>query len=222
MDSMVKAYCDHFNVPTFSLFNSAFDAGIATNDVRCDARVCFSRHGRVYTGFRHFPVFDLNLEGVKAILMARDPRDMLVSMYYSVTKSHVVPRNHHKFLQNRKLAAQMDIDEFSIERSKIYLNNFRRYRKKLPKDTLTTYRYEDVIYQKAAWLKDLIGHLALPADEQLIHSIAQEHDVFPQQEDSDKHIRQVHPGNYKKKLKPETIAVLNEKLGEFLHHFNYA
>ena len=95
MDNMVRHYCAQFDIPTFSLFNAAFDVGIQTSQIMEDAAVCFSNAGRIYTGFRHYPAFELELADVHCILLVRDPRDMLVSHYYSVTKSHVVPVTQH-------------------------------------------------------------------------------------------------------------------------------
>ena len=221
MDGMIRVYCKSFNIPTFSLFNAAFDSGIPTGEVGEDAAVCFSGHGRIYTGFRHFPNFELDLTGVKSILLVRDPRDMLVSWYYSVTLSHVAPRKHRKFLEKRTQASLMSIDEFALDKARIYRNSFRKYQRMLPAETLNSYRYEDVIYKKSEWLQDLVTKLELPQDRQLIRKTAEKFDIFPENENQDKHIRQVHPGNYKNKLKTESIRKLNEELGEFLRFYNY-
>ena len=201
MDNMVRSYCREKGVPTFSLYNSAFGSGISTNEIMEDALVCFSETGRVYTGFRHYPRFDLELTNAPCILLVRDPRDMLVSMYYSISKSHVVPDKHIKFLQRRQEATSMSLDEFVLSKADQYLHNFLKYQEKLPVDTLKIYRYEDVIYAKRAWLTDLVKKLSLPRKRSRIKEIVQEFDIFPEAEEPDKHIRQVHPGNYKNKLK---------------------
>ncbi len=221
MDNMVRRYCKAHNIPSFSLFNSAFDSGIPTAEIMADAGICFTPNGRIYTGFRHYPAFDLDLEDSPCILLVRDPRDMLVSMYYSVLKSHVVPRGSHKFLKRRREAASMTIDEFVLKRADEYLLSFRKYQQKLPPQSLTTYRYEDIIYDKAEWLKNLVSKLGLPKDPELTRSIALEFDIFPETEHQERHIRQVHPGNYKTKLRTDTVNQLNEILGEFLNFYDY-
>lgn len=221
MDGMIRSYCKVHDVPTFSLFNAAFDSGVQTSDIMADAAVCFSKTGYIYTGFRHFPHFDIDLEGAPCLLLVRDPRDMLVSMYYSVLKSHVVPKKHSKFLLNRREAAKLSVDEFVLKKAENYLHNFERYRQKLPVENLTVYRYEDVIYDKAEWLRDMVGKLGLPQSPNRIRKIARDFDVFPGAERQEKHIRQVHPGNHKKKLKEETIDGLNNILSEFLNSYGY-
>lgn len=221
MDSMVRDYCQPLGIPTFSLFNSAFDSGIPTNEIQGDAKVCFTPTGCIYTGFRHFPRFDLDLADVNTILLVRDPRDMLVSMYFSVTKSHVVPFYHQAFKRIRAQASQMELDEFAIKKAGEYLKSFHLYREKLPADSLVTYRYEDVIYKKKDWLKGLVNHVELPKNRKLIRVVADKHDVFPEREDESKHIRQVHPGNFRKRLQPATIERLDEILAPFLDFYGY-
>lgn len=221
MDNMVRDYCNPLGIPTFSLFNAAFDSGVPTSEIQEDATVCFSSTGRIFTGFRHYPRFELYLRDVHTLLLVRDPRDMLVSMYFSVTKSHVVPFYHHAFKRNRAQASKMELNEFVIKKAGEYLSSFLRYQKKLPAESLVTYRYEDVIYKKRSWLADLVIKLDLPRNKKLIRMMADKYDVFPQREDERQHIRQVHPGNYRAKLKPETIEALNEKLSPFLDQYGY-
>jgi hypothetical protein len=51
--------------------------------------------------------------------------------------------------------------------------------------------------------------------------IASSQDVFPTEEQVDRHIRQVHPGNHKTKLRPETISELNKTFGATMAFFGY-
>jgi len=222
MDNMVRRYCSTYSIPTFSLFNAAFDSGIPTNEVMEDTALCFTKTGRIYTGFRHYPSYDLDLTDVTCVLLVRDPRDMLVSMYYSVTKSHVVPKKHLKFLNNRLEAKKMTVDEFVLRKAAEFNHNFKIYQQKLPFESLTTYRYEDIIYEKAKWMGDLVSKLNLPHDSDLIRDTAKKFDIFPAAEQQEKHIRQVHPGNHKNKLKKKTIEILNEQLSEFLERYGYS
>ena len=222
MDGMVRTYCKVIRVPTFSLFNAAFDAGIPTNEIGPDATRCFQPEGVVYTGFRHFPMFELGLQGHPCIWLVRDPRDMLVSLYYSVTLSHAVPPEHRLFREKRELAQSLSLEEFVLRNASTYLRSFERYREKLPRDSLTTYRYEDVIYAKADWLKALVGRLGLPLRRRLVRLIARRYDVFPGKEVPDAHVRQVHPGNHRAKLSAETRHRLGELLAPILDFHGYS
>ncbi len=221
MDNMISDYCRQVGTACFSLFGQAFAQGIRTSDVRSDALVCFRPEGFVYSGFRHYPQFTLPLENETIVLLVRDPRDMLVSLYFSIAKSHVIPKGNAKFKAEREQAVQQSIDEFVTQRADGYLRQFRRYEKQLDKLNVRVYRYEDVIYDKGPWLRDMVRVIGLPEKPDLIGSIASRFDVVPEQEQEAQHIRQVHPGNHRRKLKPETISKINQTLEPFLSAHGY-
>jgi len=221
LNNMVTDYCQQIGVPTFSLFNTTFDQGIPTQDIMKDAAVCFTESGYIYTGFRHFPAFDLNIGGAPAIWLTRDPRDMLVSLYYSVCKSHVIPRGLEFFKRNREQARKSGIDQFVLEKAKIVNGQFARYRKSLDGSNVKVYRYEDFIYKKGMWLTDIVAKLGLKHSSRLVDAVANRHDIIPSEEDENEHVRQVHPGNYASKLTDQTIQGLNESLSGFLEYFRY-
>ena len=221
LNNMVAAYCRQIDVPTFSLFNAAFDQGVPTQDIQQDASVCFNRSGCIYTGFRHFPAFDLDVTGAPAIWLTRDPRDMLVSLYYAVLKSHVIPKGLVSYAKNRADAEKLDVNQFVIQRPMIFTRHFQRYKKMLTDSNLKIYRYEDVIFEKEKWLTDSVARLGLVHRPELVRNIAEQFDVFPDREDENEHIRQVQPGNYKEKLTRRTIQKLNKSLADFLKYFDY-
>ena len=221
LNNMIASYCRQIGIPTFSLFNTAFDQGVPTQDIQEDASILFKKSGFIYTGFRHFPAFDLDVSGAPAIWLTRDPRDMLVSQYYSVITSHVIPEGLVFFKQNRLEARKIDINQYAIEKAMVFARQFRRYQTMLADSDLTVYRYEDVIYDKKKWLGNLISKLGLKHDRALVTAIANQFDIVPDKENKEKHIRQVHPGNHTKKLTAKTINELNILLSDFLKYFDY-
>jgi hypothetical protein len=221
LNNMVAAYCQYIDVPTFSLFGAAFEQGIHTQHIQEDALVCFKKTGYIYTGFRHFPGFDLDVTGAPAILLTRDPRDMLVSLYYSVLKSHLIPRGLESFKLARKATESIDINEFVIKKADYLAMQFKRYKNSLAGSDLKVYRYEDVIYEKEEWLADVVGKLGVRYDHKHLVNIAKHFDVIPDTENENEHVRQVHPGDHTKKLTPETIQELNKLLSGFLAYFDY-
>lgn len=221
MDNMLSAYCGVQGIAFFSLFGQAFSQGLRTAEVGEEALVCFQPEGYVYSGFRHYPEFTLPITDEPVVLLVRDPRDMLVSLYYSVTRSHVIPKGNKALQAERERANETTIDEFVLNRGRGYLGQFRRYQKQLEGKNLRTYRYEDIIYNKTDWLRQLIDFAGLPVNRKLIKKVALNYDVVPGDEQESEHIRQVHPGNYRKKLKAETIEQLSEQLHPFLSAYGY-
>lgn len=221
MDNMVSEYCASVGAPYFSLYDQAFSQGVRTGHIQRDAITCFDEGGIVFSGFRHFPSFDLPIKNSRVIWLVRDPRDMLVSLYFSIMESHVIPAGNEKLRREREQLSVISIDEFALKRARGYLMTFNRYQTKLEGTECRTFRYEDVVYKKSDWLYEIVAFAGLPSSPDLIESITHRHDIVPSREEVSKHIRQVHPGNFRKKLSTDTIAEINEILAPFLDEFGY-
>ncbi|MCF6263989.1 MAG: sulfotransferase [Xanthomonadales bacterium] len=221
LNGMIEAYCNYVNVPTFSLFNSAFDQGVHTSEIQEDSLKLFKKTGYVYTGFRHFPLFNMDIKGAPVVWLVRDPRDILVSLYYSILKSHVIPKGLVSLVKSRKATEKTDINQFVLNRAKTFNQQFQRYQKMLVSSDLKIYKYEDVIYEKEIWLTDIIAKLGIEYNPRLVRNIARDFNILPKKENNNKHIRQVHPGNHTTKLESQTIQELNKVLSEFLTCFGY-
>lgn len=221
MNNMVRDYCNQIDAPYFSLYDQAFAQGIRTADIDHDAEACFHSRGVVYSGFRHYPAFRLPTDGARQALLARDPRDMLVSLYFSLAKSHVIPAGNTSLEQQRRGLKDYPIEAFAVQRANGFVQTFRDYREKLPLDRCRIFRYEDVIYRKEEWLSELVEYCGLPVDASAIARIARQHDIVPASENESDHIRRVHPGDYRNKLSASVIARLNSTLTEFLEEFDY-
>jgi len=222
LNDLLFTYCPQMNVPVVSVFDQAFSQGLDTTNVRAESSAVFTNPGFVFSGFRHFPNFDLDVGANRCILLVRDPRDMVVSLYYSVTKSHVIPEGNESLRKNREQSLQKAIDEFVIDKMHSYVGQFKTYKEKLAGKQVKVYRYEDVIYDKATWLGDVLDYLEIDKSPALLKSVVQRFDVIPDTENETQHVRQVHPGNYKKKLSDSAIEKLTEKAKDFLTHYNYS
>jgi len=221
VDNMLADYCRACNYAYFSLFGQAFSQGITTSDVQRDALECFQRRGYVYSGFRHYPAFELPVDNAPAVLLVRDPRDMLVSLYFSIAKSHVIPTPESRLVKERALVLGLDLQQFVVKRAPGYARQLTQYLQALSGSDLLTIRYEDGIYDKKKMLTEIVKHYGMAFKTRLITRIAADHDIIPDAEDEEAHIRQVHPGNFRQRLKPGTIAAVNETLAPFLDQFDY-
>lgn len=81
LNDLLFTYCPQMNVPVVSVFDQAFSQGLDTTNVRAESSAVFTNPGFVFSGFRHFPNFDLDVGANRCILLVRDPRDMVVSLY---------------------------------------------------------------------------------------------------------------------------------------------
>jgi hypothetical protein len=74
------------------------------------------------------------------------------------------------------------------------------------------------------WISKIAEHLSIDLDEKekkQFMEISDDNIDIPEREDQKKHIRQKKPGDHKRKLKPETIEVLNSEFGAVLKALQY-
>jgi len=179
----------------------------------------------IYGGF-HFVPGMLNeqiLSNAGVMMLVRDPRDILTSLYYSVAISHRLPHGE----AGREMKAFRDsilntaIDDFVLKQARMATWVERLDRLSGMKDRGKTWRYEDVIFDKARWLDEMLAYLNLDVPRGRRRHIIQREDVVPTADRPGQHVRQVTPGDHRRKLKPETIDELNSLFKKFINLWNY-
>lgn len=229
LNSMLQDSCIESAVPVISPYSSAFTNGIVTNSIGNDLDdILFSR-GYAYLGFRHFVPYasKFDFSSVPILLLVRDPRDMLTSLYFSVKYSHVLPEKKgsafSKLQDERHRLMSTDIDSFVLSVVDKYVGIYDAYIRKLAGyDNVHVFRYEDVIFDKNNWLLDMLRLVNVELPAEIIRTIAAKHDIRPKGENVGAHIRQVTPGNYKKHLSDSCVARLNDKFANVLRTFDYS
>jgi hypothetical protein len=224
LTGIVEKIGAHLQIPLISPAQAAYRQGCEEDDLTKDICSLFSDTGYGFYGFRYLPSYlaGFDLSKFKKILLIRDPRDILVSLYFSVIKSHriTVGEAGKQLLQERETATKIDIDEYVLHNAECFLNRFYAYRL-IEDDRLKLYRYEDVIFCKRDWIQSILEFLNLELDENIVNDIVKSYDIFPNQEDPASHIRKVTPGDYKQKLKSSTIDRLNQQFSDILSHYGY-
>ncbi|BBO82778.1 hypothetical protein DSCO28_33440 [Desulfosarcina ovata subsp. sediminis] len=169
-----------------------------------------------------------NLDRYKIVLVTRDPRDLLVSEYYSVAYSHVAPsmkgNKYDVFKTKRSRTRELSIDEYVISESGRICDIFARYQSLLLDHFANAYvtTYEYMVFDFEAWLADLILYCEFDVSPSVLEFLITENmHKKPKKEDIHKHNRKGQPGDYKEKLKPETIQRLNETFNPILTRYHY-
>ena len=169
-----------------------------------------------------------DLEKYLVILMVRDPRDVLVSGYFSIAYSHVEPalgtEKYDDFLKNRANAQAMSIDDYAIAQCDAVYETYSRYKQLLLERHPSVYltRYEDMIDDFETWLRALISYCQFQVEPSLLNSLIEENEQLrPSRENVKRHIRKGRAGDYKEKLKAETINYIETKLAPVLLSFGY-
>jgi len=99
------------------------------------------------------------------------------------------------------------------------INAYREILKTHPRAKL--FQYEEIIYMKKKWITSMLHFLDWKLQPGQPLMLANKFNIVPDSEEESKHIRQVHPQNYMKKLKHETIKQINNEYRETLIRFSY-
>jgi hypothetical protein len=210
----------------------ALEAELHLNGERAvpqESQSLFLPGGYCYGALTHYPLdFDIPIMAqCRSTLIVRDPRDVLVSLYYSMKYSHPLPgetssRNlRNRFSEGRQFAHDTGIDRYVQVAMPQVRARLASYVRVLNLPTMKWFRYEDVIYRKREWVEEMCDHFLWNIKPSQRNAIADAYDVFPSEEEQDKHIRQVHPGNYKSQLQEATIRSIEAHFGDEMKVLGY-
>jgi hypothetical protein len=178
----------------------------------------FKPEGYVYSVFGGFVRGIPELEKYLIILMIRDPRDALTSVYYSNAFTHSMPigrTNESAFFANRNQTREMSVDEYVLSEKDQYCEKYRVYMKELENNpNVLVTKYEDMISDFPSWLDPILSFCSLSCSEATRNKLIAEARRLQNKP-------QVTPGDYRRKLMPETIAKLNADLADILSGYGY-
>jgi hypothetical protein len=185
-----------------------------------------------------------NIEQYDVLLHLRDPRDVLVSMFYSYCYIHpgeIAPNTGY-----RKDVAESGIDAFVLGKASASSSAYRgdygtgghvedlignlpqRYRAYidhlLGKPNVTLLKYEEMVCSYQTWLESFSRPFQLQDGARVVAELsARASELFPKRaSDTMTHMRHITPGDHRTKLMPATIAALNEIFGDTLRALGYA
>ncbi|BBD09309.1 sulfotransferase domain-containing protein [Desulfovibrio ferrophilus] len=164
------------------------------------------------------------------IFHARDPRDVLTSLFFSAAYSHPIKKNVFEPSEQTRLQwINEGIDSFVLGYTKAWTKRYEtiiELHQNLKHCNLV--KYEDMVLNYDRWLMQYLmsfKHLApgediRPLFTHCLVAFKDEFKIVP--EDVHRHKRKMVPGDYKEKLAPETIATLNTVFAPALEYFQYS
>ena len=167
----------------------------------------------------------------RIMIMRRDPRDAMVSLYYSMSYSHNpegIEGDNTGFLRNRQKLRQQDVCEGikTLLRTRgidstipefVYCTNMI-----LDHDDVVDLPYELLVNEPHTWLVKFVDEAGMQdfVDEQWIDEMAS-HLRPPEVEDPNSHKRRMKPGNWSDVFDDELKQMVIDKLGRRLEKFGY-
>lgn len=226
--NLVEELADACGKPHFALETELFSRGVALVDCPLELTQILEKPGYIFHGFRTQWILNYvrQFRTSRKLLLVRDPRDIAVSYYFSVTKSHTIPESgdvREKMLDQRRAANEIDVNTFVRSgRCDFVLANMRAFMRLVETDpNCRVYRYEDVIFKKREWVADIAKVCGLDAGTDKINEIADRHDIRPDKENPDAHIRQVTPGNFRQHLDEAAQNSLEKRFEPVFRYFKY-
>lgn len=189
---------------------------------------------KIYAGFRdcipftseftkrnHIDIFSsLAASAVPAhfVFLLRDPRDCLVSLYYSHKKSHRITTSDSILVKARDEAHSLSINEYTLANLTDVKGNTSRMLALIDGCRYhnmphTVFAYEEIYSQQHAMFDNIANVFGKRLnDEMWLELISRSQKVSdtplgyqPSEENSSKHIRQGSPGDHREKLSPKVI-----------------
>ena len=230
MHKMIGEVCNAAGIPAISIPDILFKEGLTEKGWESEPQIgALIGPGRVYYGYRYLPQFlvdaDPDLRTRPTVLLVRDPRDALVSQYFSFGGKHLSHRlpdkNKEQFIERNSRTADLEIDEYVLQAGRNYLKKMQSYRDALDLDSILMRRYEDIYFDKRGFLGEIFTTFRLPVAADILDSVAARNDIRPDAEQTGKHIRKGAPGDHREKLRPETIARLNDLFHDTCKDYGY-
>ena len=170
---------------------------------------------------------DLELLEKREVFLFRDPRDALVSQYFSDAYSHQLPDagptlgdGRAAFEAKRAAALQTPIDDYVIAHARPMRRTLTEYAGLLDDPDCLCLRYEDVVFQKRRMVRHVLAHFGWTASPGQIDLLMAQIDTLPEAEDPTRFLRKAVPGDHRVKLRPDTIAALDKVLRPVLLRFD--
>jgi hypothetical protein len=227
LDRVMLDLCRAVAVPAVSIDGICFRCGVPVQNLRPQSVLpLLARPGYCFYGFRGLHPFlhQFDLSQYRKIVVVRDPRDILISYFFSMKYSHSVPpagETRANVLRQREAATSLSADEYVLSQGVNFIhNNFRNFIG-LEGPMTKVFRYEDFVFEKRRWVGDINEWFGLGVSAETVAAIAACQDIFPEKEHPRAHIRQVTPGNYKKHLAPTTVAAIENRYRKVMEHYGY-
>lgn len=218
------------------LFHMDYEAQIYSGRRSSEKKLNFRTNGFIYGPIRisagvQGPVGELLVKPTTehefirdkiAIFFIRDPRDILVSSYYSFGFTHGLSKVNA--IRERQEAArgsirEMTLDEYVLDSVDKQINHFRiLYDLSSTCERSVVLRYEDMINDFDGFSEQLRRYVSF--DAATIQEIYQR--SRPRKtEDATSHRRSGQVGGFREKLEESTIKAVNKKLADTLALFGY-
>ncbi len=220
--------CSQIDTPIFSIHNQTPDHQTVDETIEQSFVLCPVRS--FDTQKFSFPL----LNCTRHMFQIRDPRDVLVSEYYSIGWRHSVAGWSQEDLERRELIRTLSVDEYAmrepeistyplIDRIQPLIQRTSMSKTNLPSQTdhfIT--KYETMVTDFPQWVSTVLPALDIESSGGFAASLVEKYrNDFRADDNNSGHRRNVTPGDHREKLAGKTVETLNQRFASVLTAFEY-
>jgi hypothetical protein len=195
---------------------------------RRGGNLLFRPYGEIYGPLRS-PIEIPNRENFVNIFFLRDPRDVLVSAYYSFAYSHSIPKHDQsrsRLLEMRERVLSSTIDDYCLREADNwiipYYRQYEEYRESSPDSYF--FSYDEYRMDPETFIENIFKKSGFYSfEKKLVRVLAAR--AKPVQNDPEKrkhlHKRSGFSGQFETTLSTKTVNLLNEKLSLILRYWGF-
>ena len=217
--SFSPIFPDKTDCPLYSIHNSPADENAIPADTHDSFVLCPIRNFDCES--YQFP----NLERVNYLIQVRDPRDILVSEYFSLGWLHSSKNWSDEGKERREKIQSMSIDDFVLDESlhgkQPLFERMEPVLRFAQQDNVELVKYETLVTQFPVWLETVMRFAGLGEAKNLTSKLIHQYKNEFQPDQSGGHKRNIVPGDYKEKLNAQTIETLNQRFSPVLKQLDY-
>jgi len=215
----LAAETGHFHIDINGYFGTSWKEWLEKRKDLNFTRRVFKPKGFIYGPLRNYVKIE-NFEAYPAVLVLRDPRDVLTSQYFSIKNSH--PLVTAELIKRRQFAKDSGIDEHVLSQADRFVNTYNEYLEHVyGKKNVLFIKYEELISDFKNCLSKINSHCGFNLTPGQMQALDRSDKFKAKKEDQQVHVRKITAGDHKEKLKPETISILNAKFGDILKKLDY-
>ena len=210
--------CEELKAPLHSIHNTPPNDKTFLVDTKESLIFCPER------SFQTAP-FQFDFLQTKHLFQVRDPRDILVSEYFSIGWSHTDQNWDEAEKARRQKIQQMTIDQYVVQEPQIgkypLVKRYQPLLKQIGSDNICVVKYETMVHDFPKWLATVLPLVGLGSSADISFLTSHYIDEFQADKSDGSHKRNVASGDHKKKLAPQTIEILNERFAPVLQALGY-
>tara|TARA_Y100000389_G_C17456812_1_gene518687 strand:- start:2315 stop:3178 length:864 start_codon:yes stop_codon:yes gene_type:complete len=185
----------------------------------------FNTHSEIY-GPQRKPLKFQNINDYKKIFFLRDPRDVLISAYYSFGYSHPVPNSEsllENFNQKRALIQTQSLDEYVLRESKDWIKPIYmeyKFLKESSKKECLYIKYNQFVNDTESCIEEIFNFFDFQ-NKDIVKSLATLASPVRENENKNQHKRSGKNNQWKTHLTEKTQEKLNNELNEVLKYWQF-